>query len=96
MNVAFLCLGGNMGDRLANLSEAKALIKVERLTIVTQSSIYETKAWGAVDSADYYNQCIKITTDLDAAELMKVLLNIEQQLGRARNENKNQSRIIVP
>ena len=94
MNVAFLCLGGNMGDRLANLSEAKALIKAERLTIITQSNIYETKAWGAVDSADYYNQCIKITTDLDAAQLMKVLLGIEQKLGRVRNENKNQSRII--
>ena len=92
MNVAFLCLGGNMGDRLANLSRAKALICEERLNITAQSNIYETKAWGVENSPDYYNQCIKITTELDAAALMQTLLNIEQKLGRIRTDEKNQSR----
>ena len=92
MNVAFLCLGGNMGDRLANLTRTKALIKEERLTIVAQSNIYETQAWGDTNSPDYYNQCIKITTELDAEMLMKLLLSIEQKLGRVRTENKNEAR----
>lgn len=94
MNVAFLCLGGNMGDRLANLSRTKALIREERLNILAQSNIYETQAWGAERTPDYLNQCIKVSTELDAHSLMKLLLGIEQKLGRVRNENKNQSRTV--
>jgi 2-amino-4-hydroxy-6-hydroxymethyldihydropteridine diphosphokinase len=94
MNVAFLCLGGNMGDRLANLNRAKELISEERLTIVAESYIYETSAWGSESSPDYYNQCIKITTGSDAQSLMKLLLDIEQRLGRIRTENRNESRTV--
>jgi 2-amino-4-hydroxy-6-hydroxymethyldihydropteridine diphosphokinase len=94
MNVAFLCLGGNMGDRLANLSRAKELISEEWLTIVAESYIYETSAWGSENSPDYYNQCIKITTASDAQSLMKLLLDIEQRLGRIRTENRNESRTV--
>ena len=94
MNVAFLCLGGNMGDRLANLSRTKELISEERLIILDQSNIYETGAWGAENSPDYFNQCIKISTELDAQSLMKLLLDIEQRSGRVRTENKNESRTV--
>jgi 2-amino-4-hydroxy-6-hydroxymethyldihydropteridine diphosphokinase len=94
MNVAFLCLGGNMGDRLANLNRTKELIKEERLSIMAQSNIYETQAWGAGNSPDYLNQCIKISTELDAQSLMRLLLNIEKKLGRIRTESKNQSRTV--
>lgn len=94
MNVAFLCLGGNMGDRLANLKLVKALIREERLSIMAQSNIYETQAWGAENSPDYYNQCIKVKTELNAEELMRVLLNIEKKMGRVRTENRNESRTV--
>ncbi len=94
MNVAFLCLGGNMGDRFANLNRTKELIKEERLKILAQSSIYETQAWGTEKSPDYLNQCIKVSTELDAESLMKLLLSIEQKLGRVRDGNKNQSRTV--
>ena len=94
MNVAFLCLGGNMGDRLANLTRTKELIKEERLNIVAISNIYETQAWGSENSPDYYNQCIKITTELDAESLMKLLLSIELKLGRVRTVNKNEARTV--
>ena len=94
MNVAFLCLGGNIGDRLVNLNRAKALFGDEGLHILTQSNIYETKAWGSNNSPDYLNQCLKITTEMSASRLMEVLLSIELKLGRVRTENKNQSRTI--
>lgn len=94
MNVAFLCLGGNMGDRLANLNRAKALISDKGINIMAQSSIYETKAWGVNNSPDYFNQCLKITTGLTAPLLMEVLLDVEKELGRVRTENKNEPRTI--
>lgn len=92
MNEAFLCLGGNMGDRLANLNLTKALMEEERLKITAQSHIYETKAWGSETSPDYYNQCVKISTEIGSQQLMKLLLDIEKRLGRVRNGDKNQPR----
>jgi 2-amino-4-hydroxy-6-hydroxymethyldihydropteridine diphosphokinase len=94
MNVAFLCLGGNMGDRLANLNRAKALIEDEGMQIAGQSNMYETQAWGSENSADYYNQCIKVKTELSAPALMQVLLNIERKMGRVRTENRNEARSV--
>jgi len=94
MNVAFLCLGGNMGDRLANLKRAKELISEERLIITAESSVYETQAWGTENSPDYYNQCIKISTELTAEQLMELLLTIEKKMGRVRSDNRNQSRTM--
>jgi 2-amino-4-hydroxy-6-hydroxymethyldihydropteridine diphosphokinase len=94
MNAAFLCLGGNMGDRLANLAKAKELISEAGITITSQSAIYETEAWGSEPGPDYYNQCIKIETDLLAFELMPKLLEIEKKMGRVRNSDKNTSRTM--
>jgi 2-amino-4-hydroxy-6-hydroxymethyldihydropteridine diphosphokinase len=95
MNAAFLCLGGNMGDRLANLALAKELITEAGITIKAQSAIYETEAWGGVKEApDYYNQCIKVECDLMAFELMQKLLDIEKRMGRVRSNDKNMSRTM--
>ena len=46
MNKAYLLIGGNMGDRLANLENARAAIQGQVGNILTSSSIYETAAWG--------------------------------------------------
>ena len=94
MNAAFLCLGGNMGDRLANLVQAKELIIEAGISITAQSAIYETQAWGSKDAPDYYNQCIKAETDLLAFELMQKLLDIEKRMGRVRSNDKNTSRTM--
>lgn len=94
MNVAFLCLGGNMGDRLANLAQAKELITGEGISIIAQSAVYETEAWGTASAPDYYNQCIKVETDLLAFELMQKLLDIEKRMGRVRSNDKNMSRTM--
>lgn len=94
MNAAFLCLGGNIGDRLANLNEAKRQLGLANCKLVAESGIYQTKAWGVDKAPDYYNQILKIETDLNASELMKVLLQIEQKLGRVRSDNRNASRTM--
>lgn len=94
MNAAFLCLGGNIGDRLANLKEAKRQIGLLGCKILNQSSIYQTKAWGVDEAPDYYNQCIQISTNLSALELMRALLGIEESLGRVRTDNRNASRTM--
>jgi len=85
MNKAYLLIGGNMGDRLANLKLAKDLIEQRCGHIQSASAIYETEAWGFKDQASFYNQALIIDTLLYAPQLMAELLSIEIQLGRIRS-----------
>lgn len=93
MNKAYLLTGGNLGNRLNNLEEARKLIEQHGGKIVRQSSIYETAAWGFKDQPDFYNQALEIATELSALELMKTILMIEEKMGRKR-EIKMGPRII--
>ncbi|MBA3665594.1 MAG: 2-amino-4-hydroxy-6-hydroxymethyldihydropteridine diphosphokinase [Bacteroidetes bacterium] len=94
MNEVFLCLGGNLGDRLQNLNTAKALIAEGCGKITAQSKIYETQAWGSTSKNGFLNQVIKITTKSKANILLYQLLMIEKRLGRTRTKNKNGDRTI--
>lgn len=94
MNAAFLCVGGNIGDRLANIQEAKRQLMGMGCHIEAESSIYQTKAWGIEEAPDYYNQILKIKTQLSAEVLMQSLLVIERALGRVRLNDRNASRTM--
>ncbi|PZP48483.1 MAG: 2-amino-4-hydroxy-6-hydroxymethyldihydropteridine diphosphokinase [Pseudopedobacter saltans] len=86
MNRAYLLIGGNMGDRKANLKRACDEIAERCGTIVAQSSIYETAAWGLEDQPDFYNQAIILDTGILPERLMQMLLDIETIMGRKRLE----------
>lgn len=94
MNAAFLCVGGNIGDRLANIQEAKRQLMGMGCDLETESAIYQTKAWGVAEAPDYYNQILKISTNLNAEALMMGLLEIEKKMGRIRGDNRNASRTM--
>lgn len=85
MNKAYLGLGTNMGDRETYLSSAvKLLDNYENITVTNKSKIYETKAWGYTDQADFLNMCIEIKTSLNEYELLKVCQEVELKLSRER------------
>ena len=86
MNKAYLLIGGNMGDRLANLENARAAIQEQVGNILSNSSIYETAAWGMENQAAFLNQAILIDTPFEAIELLENLLKIEKAMGRIRNQ----------
>lgn len=94
MNVAFLCLGGNIGNRIENMNAAKK--EIDRLLgkIVSRSNIYETAAWGSNSKNNYLNQVIEVRTKLTAQKLLTGLLSIEKELGRKRGSIKNNDRTI--
>jgi len=77
-------IGGNMGDRMANLAMAIKLIEEQIGNIELKSSIYETAAWGNTNQPDFLNQALLVNTNLQAAELMSTLLSIENLMGRIR------------
>jgi len=86
MNIAYLLIGGNEGDRSAYLQETTRRIQTPGARILRQSSLYETAAWGKTDQPSFLNQALALETPMDAPALMKSLLAIEEQMGRKRTE----------
>ncbi len=84
MNKVYLLIGGNIGDRMANLAMAVELIEKYLGKMLQISSIYETAAWGNTNQADFLNQAICIQTQLSATNLMTQILLIEKKMGRER------------
>ena len=85
MNKAYLGLGTNMGDRLEYLNSACTILsQYENINITNKSKIYETKAWGYTDQADFLNMCLEIETSLDELQLLEVCGQVEQKLNRER------------
>lgn len=94
MNTCFLLLGGNIGNKEQNLHQATILIQQNIGSIPKKSSIFITAAWGNQNQPEFYNQAIMIKTELTASDLLKSILKIEEQIGRTRNNDKWQERII--
>src|SRR5438067_2477725 len=86
MNYVYLLTGGNIGDRILNLQKAKRQIETQVGTVLKQSTLYETAAWGVTDQNAFLNQVLLVATSIAPEELLSTLLNIEQQLGRKRIE----------
>lgn len=93
MNVAFLLIGGNIGDRERSLQQAAAAIEKHCGAIVRRSHIYQTAAWGKEDQESFLNQALELHTTLPPEELLDCLLQIEETMGRVR-EIKYGPRII--
>jgi 2-amino-4-hydroxy-6-hydroxymethyldihydropteridine diphosphokinase len=82
MNIIFLGLGTNTGDRAMNLKKSIFALKNKGINIIAQSKIYETSPWGYTDQPDFLNACIKAETELSAEELLLTLKSLEKELGR--------------
>ena len=85
MNKAYLGLGTNMGDRIGYISKAcEILNENSHIFSIRKSNLYETKAWGYTDQADFLNMCLEIETDLDPYGLLKICQEVEIKLNRKR------------
>lgn len=82
----FLLLGSNLGDRPQVLAAARGAIGEQGGSIAGQSAIYETAPWGITDQPAFLNQVIEISTSLLPEDLLRIILNIEHDLGRVRYE----------
>jgi 2-amino-4-hydroxy-6-hydroxymethyldihydropteridine diphosphokinase len=82
----YILLGSNQGQRKQYLQKAIRLMQDRCGNISKESSIYETAAWGQTKQAAFLNKVIILQTSLSADNLMKTLLQIEQELGRIRTE----------
>ena len=76
MNKVYLLIGGNMGDRMANLKVAINHIEQQVGNVQLLSSVYETEAWGQTNQPNFFNQALLVHTQLASNELMIKLLEI--------------------
>lgn len=81
----YLSIGGNIGDREANLRAAVAKLQAYAgITVTAVSAIYETEPWGNRDQANFNNIAVALMTTLAPLELLAVLHDVEQSLHRER------------
>lgn len=58
MTEAYLSIGSNMGDRLANLQKAIQLLNVPlKINIIAISSVYETEPVGGRETRFFLQYC---------------------------------------
>ena len=83
-HIAYLALGSNLGNRLANL-KAAILNFTPQMTIRKKSSVYETPPWGFQEQDAFLNQVVKVETNLEPEPLLRHLKRLETALGRVSN-----------
>ena len=80
----YIALGSNLGDTDNNLKEALRRLTLKGIRVCRVSDFMTTKPYGVTDQPDFLNAVAEIETDKSPAELLHVLLQIEQEMGRNR------------
>lgn len=83
--VAFVGLGGNLGEVAVTLRAATAaLAHLPGTRLLHASRLYRTPAWGLEQQPDFINGVAALETSLDPRGLLDALLRIEREFGRER------------
>lgn len=89
MALVYIGLGSNMGNREEYLRDAvTGIISRTGASLIAESSVKETKAVDFEDQPDFLNQIIKIQTELAPLNLLKLLKEIEADMGRVHRFSK--------
>jgi 2-amino-4-hydroxy-6-hydroxymethyldihydropteridine diphosphokinase len=92
--ICYIGTGSNLGDSLKNCQYAvKSLSGAEGIKLERVSSFYRTEPVGVENQNYFVNAVVEIKTDIAARNLLQVLQNIENDMGRKR-ETKGGPRII--
>jgi len=84
--IAWIGLGGNREDSCALLTRALARLRdTPQIDLRRQSGIYRSPPWGVADQPDFVNAVAELETALSPLELLRLLLELERELGRERN-----------
>jgi len=79
----FIALGTNIGDREANLCEARKAL-APKVIIIKESPIYITPPWGYEDQPEFLNQVLEVQTKMRPGRLLAYLKRIEKKMGRMK------------
>tara|TARA_B100001971_G_C18206232_1_gene547785 strand:- start:487 stop:987 length:501 start_codon:yes stop_codon:yes gene_type:complete len=92
MNLVYLSIGTNLGNKIENLKNAISRLS-SIVTINSISSVYETEPLNVQKQDNFLNIAIEVQTNFSPLELIEKLKKIESEMGRVLSES-NKPRII--
>lgn len=85
METCYVLFGSNMGDKDRLFADACVLINNRCGRVISISAAYESEPWGFEADEWFLNRVIVVETELEPEEMLRLLLDIEAELGRVRN-----------
>ena len=89
VNLVYLALGSNLGNKKTNLNKCIDLIKKEEIFIKKRSKFYSTKSWPNENFPNFINAIILVETKFSLIELFLKIKKIEKKLGRTRSKRNH-------
>lgn len=87
IDIAYIALGSNLGDRARHLGVARGEIaRLPGTRVLASTLTEETDPIGPPGQGRYLNQMLAIQTELDPHDLLRALQDIERRAGRVRAE----------
>lgn len=81
----YLSLGSNIGNKEDNLNKAmEKLDNYPDIKVTKKSTIIETEPFGPIKQDNFLNCCVEVRTIIPPREFLKIINNIEKDLGRNR------------
>lgn len=80
----YIALGSNLGDKENNMKEALQRLARKGVTVCKVSDFMATRPYGVTDQPDFLNAVAELKTDNSPTELLRILLQVEQEMGRKR------------
>ena len=85
MATIYIGIGSNIGNREENCRQAIRFLEENGISVKKQSEMYETEPWGVKDQPKFINMAIEIETNKKPEDLLGILKNIENQMGRTES-----------
>ena len=93
--LVILSLGSNLGDREENLAAAITLLGTfNEINNIKSASFYESEPLYNTDQPNFLNTIISCNSSLTPFDFLDKIKYIESTLGRPKERDKNQPRII--
>jgi 2-amino-4-hydroxy-6-hydroxymethyldihydropteridine diphosphokinase len=83
-HTVYLSLGSNLGDRAGHIERALERLAEENVRIVKRSSFYDTEPVEFLAQGWFLNIAVEAETELMPRQLLRVIRNVERELGRKR------------
>lgn len=84
---ATIGFGSNIGDKPANIDRAIALLTEDgAVRLVKASRKFRSAPWGVIDQDWFVNACVSVATELSAQALLARCQDVEQAMGRVRQQ----------
>jgi len=85
VNIVYLGIGSNIGNRIVHIEKAKSLLLENNISFNAISSYYETPSWPNPKNPKFINIVLKVSCIQNPNELISLCKNIEVKLGRKKS-----------